>query len=200
MKIKKYLPVFVLSLALVGCGGDKANNKNTNENTNPPSTSENMEGSTSGDNENKSEKTLTAKEAVAKAKEEYKDYELESISYEKDEGDNYKVDLFKDTNEVSLYIDKNSIGISKEEEKTDDDTKTALDEKYLDNLEDYLNKALEDANKDKKDHYIGEWSLEKDDSRSKLDVEIYEKDSNKEAYSYKIDPENGEILEKEAED
>ncbi|MDD7463705.1 MAG: PepSY domain-containing protein [Anaerococcus sp.] len=226
MKIKKVLPVLALSLALVACGGDKDDNKAETTETPAATSTETMDDqddmddkddmddasddqddmddkddmdNASTDENVQSEAKLTAKETVDKAKAEYEGYELEGISYEADDGEYYKVKLFKDNQEVEVYVDNKTGEIIKKEEETDNDNRKALDEKYVEKLEDQLDLALEDAGKDK-NYVVDEWSLEMDDGRALLEVNIYDQDNRKDAYDYKIDPESGDILEKEVED
>lgn len=198
---------------MVACGGDKDNTDNKAEDTSTPATStdENVvietdkdktsnEITSSEDISMNGESKLSVVEVVNRAKEDYKDYKLESISYDKDDGEYYNVELFMDNNEVSLYINPLTGEIIKKEEEIDGDTKTGLDEKYLDNVEEYLDQALEDADVYGKVHYIDEWKLGMEDGRPLLEAEIFEKESRKEAYTYKIDPENGKVLEKETDE
>lgn len=213
MKIKKILPILGLSLALVACAGDNDTTDNTSDDTSMPvSTDESIEVVPYEDESTSDETTsnevmdmdeeskLSPMEVVDKAKEGYEDYELESISYDMDDGEYYEVTLFMDNNEVSMHVDPMTGEIIKKEEEMDDDTKTALDEKYLDNIQEHLDKAIEDADADGNMHYIDEWSLEMEDGRALLETEVFEKESKKEAYTYKIDPEDGKVLEKEIED
>lgn len=217
MNIKKILPIFALTFALAGCGGDEApaNDDDMNNDTDVVMSEEDDQVETSDDSDDiddtsVEEETQTededlaienAKDAVDTAKEEYTDYDLKSVSYEEENGDYlYKVELFKENEEVEVAIDPIDGQVVKKEEDTDDDgDDMALDEAYLDQVETYLADALDDANQDGS-YYIDEWKLEIDDGRPVLEAEIYYEETNQEAYSYKIDPENGEILEKEKED
>lgn len=207
MKIKKVLPIFALSLVFMACGKkdveqtDQNSTKNTEINMSfeDPKTMVSTDDNKSTTNENTKE--ISPMEAFKKAKEEFSDYQLESMSYDIKNNQNlYKVNLFKDNNEVSVYVDSLTAEVTNKKEEMDNDQKQALDEKYLENIPKYLEDVLNDVNKDGKTYLVKDWSIDTDDGRSLLDVEIYEKHMNKKVFTYKINPEDGKVLEKEIKD
>lgn len=212
MKIKKTLPILALSLALVACGGDKNNTENsTKENTtNPVSTSETMDKDDSKEEnqapastsemDTKYEEKLSVKEIVENAKKDYPDYQLEEVSFDADEENLYEVTLFKDNMEVSLDLDIFTGEVKQKEEDEEDDNMVVLDEKYLDNLDKYLEDILADADGDGEEHYFKEWDLKTEDGSPILKAEVALRAGRKDAYSYKVDPSDGKIIEKEIED
>jgi uncharacterized membrane protein YkoI len=212
MKIKKTLPILALSLALVACGGDKSNTENsTKENTtNPVSTSETMDKDDSKEEnqapastsemDTKYEEKLSVKEIVQNAKKDYPDYQLEEVSFDADEENLYEVTLFKDNMEVSLDLDIFTGEVKQKEEDDEDDNMVVLDEKYLDNLDKYLEDILADADGDGEEHYFKEWDLKTEDGSPILKAEVALRAGRKDAYSYKVDPSDGKIIEKEIED
>lgn len=212
MKIKKTLPILALSLALVACGGDKNNTENsTKENTtNPVSTSETMDKDDSKEEiqapastsemDTKYEEKLSVKEIVENAKKDYSDYQLEEVSFDADEENLYEVTLFKDNMEVSLDLDIFTGEVKQKDEDDEDDNMVVLDEKYLDNLDKYLEDILADADGDGEEHYFKEWDLKTEDGSPILKAEVALRAGRKDAYSYKVDPSDGKIIEKEIED
>lgn len=212
MKIKKTLPILALSLALVACGGDKNNTENsTKENTtNPVSTSETMDKDDSKEEnqaqastsemDTKYEEKLSVKEIVENAKKDYPDYQLEEVSFDADEENLYEVTLFKDNMEVSLDLDIFTGEVKQKDEDDEDDNMVVLDEKYLDNLDKYLEDILADADGDGEEHYFKEWDLKTEDGSPILKAEVALRAGRKDAYSYKVDPSDGKIIEKEIED
>lgn len=212
MKIRKILPILALSLAFTGCGQEnkkEVDNKEAvseeklNKAVEAGENQGNIDEKTSPNLDNDSSKIelVSANDANIKispvkayeiVKENYKNPQLESMGLNKDSGTYlYDIEIVSENEELEIKVNPLDGSMQEEEKNTGDKENNFIDESLLNNILEYVNKALNDAGSN---YSVNKWSLDLDDGIDKLEVELTDNSSELE---YTIDPKNGEILEKE---
>lgn len=183
--------VLATTVFLAGCDKPAATTDNVNA-TNAPAVTESQAETNATEASNESneaaaqhEEQYGVSDAIENFKKEFPNAKIVSVSYDFDERYQYKVKGMEQGMEHELELDAKS-GQTQVKSEDEDDTFTAIDEKYLDKIDEMINRSLDDFAKtnDTKNMIAKEWELEFDDGVLEFHSEVV---SGNKSVEYKYD-------------
>lgn len=193
---KKIILAGVLATTVFLAGCDKPANTNGNENvTDAPAVTEsqaetNKTEATEASNETNEaaaqhEEQYGVNDAIENFKKEFPNAQIVSISYDFNDRFQYDVTGMEQGMEHELELDAKS-GQTKVKSEKENDAFTAIDEKYLDKIDEMINRSLDDfAKTNGTENMIAkEWELEFDDGVLEFKSEVV---SGNKSAEYKYD-------------
>lgn len=135
---------------------------------------------------------VTPEEAFDTFMDKYPDAKVKKVQLEQEMGGYvYKVEGFEGTMEYEIEIDPFDGSITKELSETDDDMDDMeITREHVEKVKMLVDEALADAGAEAR---LEEWTIEMDDGRAELDIDIDKKGLDDEEHTY--DVETGELIE-----